>query len=201
MWSPIALREAIINAFVHNDYSKEVPPKFEIFSDRIEITSAGGLPEGLSKSEFFEGFSVPRNKELMRVFRDLDLVEQLGSGIPRILEYYSEDSFTFSDNFLRLVLPSPEVNYSESTPQDTPQVAPQVTPQVERLINALEGEMKRQEIQKELGLSDRKNFQNNYIDPALEAGIIEFTIPDKPTSGLQKYKLTKVGMALKKANK
>jgi len=50
-WNSIALREAIINAFVHNDYTREIPPKFEIFSDRIEITSAGGLPEGLSKAE------------------------------------------------------------------------------------------------------------------------------------------------------
>ena len=85
LWNPIALREAIINAFVHNDYTNEITPKFEIFADRIEITSAGGLPEGLSKQEFFEGFSVPRNKELMRIFKDLELVEQLGSGIPRIL--------------------------------------------------------------------------------------------------------------------
>src|SRR5699024_3763354 len=126
--------EAITNAFVHNDYSKEVPPKFEIFSDRIEITSAGGLPEGLSKKEFFEGFSVPRNKELMRVFRDLDLVEQLGSGIPRILEFYSRDCFTFSSNFLRMAFPTAEV-----TPQDNPSYAPQVSPQVERLIVVLDG--------------------------------------------------------------
>jgi len=67
LWNPIALREAIINAFVHNDFTDEVPPKFELFPDRIEITSAGGLPEGLSQQEFFEGYSVPRNKELMRV--------------------------------------------------------------------------------------------------------------------------------------
>lgn len=63
-----------------------MPPKFEIFPDRIEITSAGGLPEGLSKEEFFEGFSEPRNKELMRVFKDLGMLEQLGSGVPRIME-------------------------------------------------------------------------------------------------------------------
>ncbi len=84
LWDPLVLREAIINAFVHNDFTGEVPPKFELFSDRIEITSVGGLPEGLSKQEFFEGYSVPRNKELMRVFKDLNLVEQLGSGVPRI---------------------------------------------------------------------------------------------------------------------
>lgn len=102
LWNPIALREAIINAFVHNDYTNEITPKFEIFSDRIEITSAGSLPEGLSEQEFFEGFSVPRNKELMRIFKDLELVEQLGSGIPRILDHYGKESFKFSDNFLRM---------------------------------------------------------------------------------------------------
>ena len=56
LWNSIALREAIINAFVHNDYTRELTNKFEIFEDRIEITSAGSLPEGLSESEFFEGF-------------------------------------------------------------------------------------------------------------------------------------------------
>ncbi len=109
LWNSIALREAIINAFVHNNYTNEIPPKFEIFADRIEITSAGGLPEGLSEKEFFEGFSVPRNKELMRIFKDLELVEQLGSGIPRILEHYGKESFSFSDNFLRMTFMAKEV--------------------------------------------------------------------------------------------
>lgn len=86
LWDSVALREAIINAFVHNDFSNEVPPKFELFPNRIEITSAGGLPDGLSQKEFFLGFSVPRNKELMRTFKDLGMVEQLGSGVPRILK-------------------------------------------------------------------------------------------------------------------
>ena len=71
LWNPVALREAVINAIVHNDYTREVPPKFEIFADRIEITSACALPEGLTQAEFFEGYSIPRNKELMRVFKDL----------------------------------------------------------------------------------------------------------------------------------
>lgn len=104
-WDAIALREAIINAFVHNDYTTEVPPKFEIFDDRIEISSTGGLPDGLSQDEFFEGFSVPRNKEIMRIYKDLDLVEQLGSGIPRILESYPKECFKFSENFLRMTFP------------------------------------------------------------------------------------------------
>ncbi|MGY0040483.1 ATP-binding protein [Pedobacter sp. NJ-S-72] len=104
-WNPIALREAVINAFVHNDYTSEVPPKFEIFDDRIEITSTCSLPDELSLEEFFEGFSVPRNKEIMRIYKDLDLVEQLGSGIPRILESYDKQCFKFSDHFLRMSFP------------------------------------------------------------------------------------------------
>ncbi|BAX80850.1 RNA-binding domain-containing protein [Labilibaculum antarcticum] len=106
LWNDVALREAIVNAFVHNDFTREVPPKFEIFSDRIEITSTGGLPEGLSQDEFFEGFSVPRNKEIMRIYKDIDLVEQLGSGVPRILESYGKECFKFSDNFLRMIFPA-----------------------------------------------------------------------------------------------
>jgi len=102
---PDALREAIINAIIHNDYSNEVPPKFELFEDRLEITSSGGLPDGFDEEEFFQGYSVPKNKELMRVFRDLEMVEQLGSGVPRILAHYPPSSYIFTAHFIRLVLP------------------------------------------------------------------------------------------------
>ncbi len=105
LWDEKALREAIINAFVHNNYSLEIFPKFEIFSDRIEITSAGRIPDTLTEKDFFGGVSVPRNKELMRIFGDLELVESLGSGVPRILKVYSQESFIFLDNFTRIVLP------------------------------------------------------------------------------------------------
>jgi predicted HTH transcriptional regulator len=100
-----ALREAVINAIVHNDYTKETPPLFEIFSDRIVITSYGGLVSGLSKEEFFKGCSMVRNRELMRVFKDLDLVEQLGSGMRRIMEAYDESIFEFTDNFMFVTFP------------------------------------------------------------------------------------------------
>jgi predicted HTH transcriptional regulator len=197
LWNAVALREAILNAIVHNDYSRESEPKIEIFPDRIEITSTGSLPEGLSKDEFFEGFSVPRNKELMRIFKDLELVEQLGSGIPRILESYGKECFTFSENFTRVVFYcSPQI-----TPQVTPQVTLQVTPQVEKLVMILKGELSRIEIQQGLGLTDKKNFNENYLYPALKEEIIELTVPDKPKSSKQKYRLTLKGKKLKKTIK
>ena len=98
----VALREAIINAVVHNDYSSEVPPLFEIFSDRFVVTSYGGLPEGLTTEEFFSGCSRPRNRELMRVFKDVGLVEQLGSGMERILAVYDKSIFELSKNFMKV---------------------------------------------------------------------------------------------------
>jgi len=94
-----ALREAFINAIVHNDYTREVAPVVEIYSDRLTITSYGGLVDGLSIDEFFKGLSIPRNRELMRIFRDLDYVEQLGSGIHRILMAYPQDIFKITENF------------------------------------------------------------------------------------------------------
>ena len=191
LWNAIALREAVINAFVHNDYTKEVAPKFEIFDDRLEITSYGSLPEGLSKDEFFEGYSIIRNKELMRIFKDLDLVEQLGSGIPRILQAYAKDSFHFSENFLRVTLPSTES--VTRTLQDTLQDTHQDTQQVKELLKVFKGTHSRSELQEMLGLSDRENFRKNYLQPAIEVGLVALTIPDKPTSRNQKYYLTEKG--------
>lgn len=97
-----ALKEAVINAIVHNDYSYGNSPIIELYSDRIEITSAGGLPQELSKIDFFRGVTAPRNKELIRVFKDVDLIENIGSGILRILKAYDRNCFIFMDNFLRV---------------------------------------------------------------------------------------------------
>lgn len=97
-----ALKEAVINAIVHNDYSYGNSPIIELYSDRIEITSAGGLPQELSKTDFFRGVTAPRNKELIRVFKDVDLIENIGSGILRILKAYDKNCFIFMDNFLRV---------------------------------------------------------------------------------------------------
>lgn len=105
LWDERAIHEAVINFIVHNDYSREVPPKFEIFSDRLEITSYGRLPENMSEDEFFNGVSIPRNKELMRIFRDVEMVESLGSGMPRIMQVYGRECFTFMEHFIRFTVP------------------------------------------------------------------------------------------------
>ncbi|MCK6615198.1 MAG: putative DNA binding domain-containing protein [Ignavibacteriaceae bacterium] len=200
LWNPIAIREAIINAIVHNDYTREVAPKFEIFSDRIEITSAGSLPDGLNQTEFFEGFSIPRNKELMRVFKDLELVEQLGSGVPRILEHYDKECFHFTENFTRMVFPSSIMAISQVTAQ-VPRKYRASTAQVKELLSVFTGEHSRLELQEKLSLAHRENFRKKYLQPALEQKLIELTIPDKPNSRKQKYRLTAKGQVYRDKKK
>ena len=114
-----ALREAVINAMVHNDYTREVTPVIEIYADRLSITSYGGLVDGLSLDEFFDGRSMPRNRELMRVFRDLQFVEHLGSGIHRILNKYDKDIFKISENFVEICFPFEEGYHTQTSLEES----------------------------------------------------------------------------------
>ena len=110
LWNKVALREAVINAIVHNDYTTENPPVFEIFSDRIEITSTGGLSIIKNIDDFFSAYSNPTSRELMRIYKDLELVEHLGSGLNRILEAYDKDSFVIKQNYMKNIF------YKNETP-------------------------------------------------------------------------------------
>jgi len=91
------------------------------------------------------------------------------------------DSAPFIEFMLRMI--------RDALTSAAPQVAPQVTPQVARLLRVMKGEMTRDEIQRALKLRDRKSFRERYLLPALTNGLIEMTIPDKPNSRLQKYRL------------
>ncbi|MDX9767049.1 MAG: Fic family protein [Ectothiorhodospiraceae bacterium] len=95
------------------------------------------------------------------------------------------DSAPFIAFMLRMIL--------DAVTTATPQVSPQVTPQVGGLLAAIRGEMGREALQSALGLSDRKSFRERYLRPALDDGLIEMTIPDKPSSRSQKYRLTDKG--------
>jgi len=96
------------------------------------------------------------------------------------------DSAPFIEFMLKMIL-------NAVSSAATPQVAPQVTPQVGRLLQALVGEMSREVLQSTLGLQDRKSFRARYLRPALAEGLIEMTLPEKPNSRLQKYRLTDQG--------
>ena len=87
------------------------------------------------------------------------------------------------------------------TEQVTEQVREQVTEQVDhdladeikRLLLVITGDKKQSEIINALGLKNKNNFRRRYLNPAVDAGLVEMTIPDKPNSRLQKYRLTDKG--------
>ncbi len=114
-----AVREAVVNAIVHNDWSNEYAPKFEMFSDKLVISSNGGIQPSITESEFLEGYSLPKNKELMKVFNDLDLVEQMGTGIIRILQSYDKSCFEFFPNFIRVTFPFNENKFMTEKQNNT----------------------------------------------------------------------------------
>ncbi len=97
----------------------------------------------------------------------------------------SANSAPFIAFMLRMIL--------EAIVASIPQVRPQVNPQVARLLSVIENDMDRASLQTALGLADRKSFRQNYLKPALDMGLIEMTIPEKPTSRLQKYRITGKG--------
>ena len=98
---------------------------------------------------------------------------------------------------------------NQNTPQDSPQVTPQVNEPLFALVKVmfLEGEVdqisgfRRERLQELLGLKDKKSFTQRYLKPALNKALIEMTIPDKPTSKLQEYRLTGLGKQLFKQGK
>ena len=87
LWTlpPIALREAVINAIVHADYAQRgAPIRVAPFDDRLEIENPGLLPFGLTIEDIQQGISKLRNRVIGRVFQELGLIEQWGSGIQRM---------------------------------------------------------------------------------------------------------------------
>ena len=196
-----ALREALLNAMGHRDYRVPGDLQVHIFHDRVEISNPGGLVGGLTL-ETLGTRSIPRNPLLFDMMLRMDLVEKVGSGLKRIRAMCEEypcqhkiyaDHDWFSMTFLRASTKLNTKAVPEVTPQVTPQVAPQVTPQVMLLLEAAAEPQSAAYLQKILNLKDRVHFLKSYVEPLLEIAWIERTIPDKPRSSKQKYRLTKKG--------
>ena len=105
----IAIREALLNALVHRDYSFSSSTLISIFSNRIEIVTVGGLLRGITKSDMLLGVSILRNKNLANIFYRLKLIEAYGTGVLKILESYEkyptlEPLIEISDNAFKITL-------------------------------------------------------------------------------------------------
>lgn len=100
-----AFREAIINAVLHNRWSDGNEPMISVFSDRIEILSRGTIPSAQTMEGFFLGESVPVNEKLSQIFLQLHISEKSGRGVPKILEIYGKEAFTFRENSIVVTIP------------------------------------------------------------------------------------------------
>lgn len=188
-----ALKEAVINAMVHSDYTLTTTPIIELYSDRIEITSGGGLPQGLSQEEFLEGVTAPRNKELIRVFKDVDLIENIGSGVLRILDAYNKSCFKFMDHFLRVSFKYKEnpFDYDDTAKIKSSKLGSKKSSKLavseQQILELCRTEKSLKEITEYFGYKDVYKFKNNYINKLLEKDKLQMTIPDRPKSKNQKY--------------
>ena len=99
------LREAILNAFIHNDWVDLNAPMISVFTDRIEILSYGTLPSKQTLTGFLAGKSKPRCIELAEIFLQLRISERSGRGVSRIVDVYGENVFEITDDFVRVTIP------------------------------------------------------------------------------------------------
>ena len=105
-----AIREALLNAVIHRDYSFSGSILVSLFDDRLEIVSLGGLVKGISKDAILIGISETRNKKLADVFYRLKYIEAYGTGIPRIMENYADfavkPQINVFDNTFQIIIPN-----------------------------------------------------------------------------------------------
>ena len=219
-YPPPATREALANAICHRDYT--VPGgavSLAMHNDRIEIANPGEFHFGITPEKLvIPHESKPWNPLIANAFYRAGIIDRWGSGTTNILEWCEENGNPApqwqerAGSVVVTFLPipeskTPEVGTKEGLSQDqvvaheaqvtdqvTDQVSDQVSDQVRKILFLLD----REEadtlwIMKQLKMSHRPTFRKNYLHPAIEARLIEMTIPDKPTSRLQKYRLTPEG--------
>ena len=188
-----AVREALINCIVHNDISALGNIVVEQTDDKLVFRNPGMML--VSKQQYFKGGrSICRNPILQNIFMRLGGAERAGSGVDKIVrgwEYLglplpAVEEETRPD-YVVLTLP---LKVKTDTPQDTPQDTNKAIRKEKNknlLLEFCKEPKTLSEIMKFLGLKDRKNFIEGYINPLLEEGTLAMTEPDKPTSGNQRY--------------
>ena len=217
-----AIEEALVNAVYHRSYQVREPVEVRITPQELTVLSFPGADRSIRMEDLQTGGAISRryrNRRIGEFLKELDLAEGRSTGIPKILRAMRENGsptpiFETDDDrtsfLVRLPVreaahsPSPGQGAEQAPEQDTGQVtehetehdAPQVADHAGRLVAALTGEMGRSELQAALRLTHRPHFIASYLRPALEAGLIEMTLPDKRTSRHQRYRRTAAGEAV-----
>jgi len=175
-----ALREALLNALVHRDYSYSGSIIINVGPDRMEFISIGGLLPGLSTEDIKNGISQPRNRRLAELFHRLKLIEAYGTGIRRIYALYRDcplhPQILVTPNTFKLVLP----NRSEAGSQQAPEVRPEaqlpaLTAQMRVVLDYLAeyGELGEEELQELLNVKKTRAYV--LARQMSEAGLITVT--------------------------
>lgn len=196
-------REVASNILIHREYTNAFPAKLIIERGQVR-TENSNKPHGFGVLNPANFTPFPKNPVIGAFFREIHRADELGSGMRKMMRYGKAfggaDPQLIEGDIFQIVVKVPEFSTTgeesappEVKPQVTPHVAPHVTSQVERLLRVVKGEVDRDALQQAIGLKARKNFRQLYLAPAIDAGLIEMTIPDKPRSSKQKYRLTEKG--------
>lgn len=205
------IREALTNALVHANYELSGMRIFvAIYDDKLEIQNPGAMPPGMDIEQFKAGVSRIRNPVIARVFGELELVEEWGSGYKRIKDAcqnggYPEPTWEEIGTVVRVTF----FPHSESTKQHElgakigTQLAPSQHPvqgepvlneEVWKLLEFCKKPRFLNEMMKLLNWSDRTKFRRKFIHPLLKTNVLTMTIPDKPNSPSQQYVITDSGI-------
>ena len=216
-----AIEEALGNAICHRSYEEREPVEIRITPEELLVLSYPGADRSIRMEDLQQGTAVSRryrNRRIGEFLKELDLAEGRSTGVPKILRAMRNNgsptpSFETDEDrtWFRVRLPAhpsfPSGSDNASGEQGTEQdnlledkekqsLYPQDTEQAERLVLMLTREMHRRELQTVLGIAHRPHVLAAYLNPALEADLIEMTLPDKPTSRNQRYRRTSAGEAL-----
>lgn len=174
-----AIREALLNALVHRDYSFSGSSIINVNDSKMEVISLGGLLPGLSVEDIRIGVSQPRNQKLAEIFHRLRLFESYGTGIRRIFKLYEDcpvqPSIVATPNAFRIVLPNRNVCDSASgrVPKAAEKAPTTITPQMKAVIDYLAeyGEMTDEDLQELLNVKKTRAYllarqmrENGFID-------------------------------------
>jgi ATP-dependent DNA helicase RecG len=138
-------------------------------------------------------------------FREIYRADELGSGMRKMMRYGKAyggaDPELIEGDVFRMIIKVPEfgtdISAKQAKGQGEAPITGEVTGEVLQIIKALKAkQLNRTQLQVVLKLKSQANFRDRYLQPALNSGLIEMTIPEKPSSRLQKYRLTGAGKHL-----
>ena len=186
--------EAIVNAVAHRDYTNDASIQVMLFRDRLEVLNPGTLPPSLTLEQLRETHSsVPHNPLLARSLYFAQYIEEMGTGTLDMIHRcrganLPEPEFTISGGFKTTIW--------RATPPEQIKVQPESHPGdlKSRVLNLLaDGPMSRSELSKKLGHKEVSGQLKKVFRDLLVEGRIEYTLPEKPRSPRQQYRLTDKG--------